>query len=346
MWRFVDPIVCGWENKVTPMLHYKPDTIPDFPISAVGPAQTTQITKKNTIGVIGLGKMGSGLALQLAEKGWSVAGYNRTFETTQEYAKQGIIAAQTVPELTSKLSTPRVVIISLPATAATDDVLFGKNGLVSQLSSGDIIIDSGNAFYKDTQKRAAECAKSGLEYIDMGTSGGPKGARYGACLMIGGKREFFEYLKPIFVDLAQPEGFAFFEGVGAGHFAKMVHNGIEYGMMQALAEGFEILHASDLKYDLQEVARIYNAGSVIESRLVGWLQEAFERWGVDLHEVTSTVAHTGEGAWTIEVAKQMGIPTPIITGSLEFRKQSGAKPSFTGKLLSAMRGMFGGHATK
>ncbi|MSR76594.1 MAG: 6-phosphogluconate dehydrogenase (decarboxylating), partial [Candidatus Ryanbacteria bacterium] len=183
-------------------------------------------------------------------------------------------------------------------------------------------------------------------FLDIGTSGGPAGARNGASLMIGGTREAFDRLEGLFQDLAVGGGYIYAGGAGAGHFIKMVHNGIEYGMMQALAEGFAILKASDYKLDLSEVAAVYNHGSVIESRLTGWLQDALEIYGDDLSEISGSVAHTGEGMWTVDAARELNIKAKVIEDALQFRIESEKNPSYTGKILSALRNRFGGHAAK
>ncbi|MCH7759185.1 6-phosphogluconate dehydrogenase (decarboxylating), partial [Patescibacteria group bacterium] len=179
--------------------------------------------------------------------------------------------------------------------------------------------------------------------VDVGVSGGPDGARYGASLMIGGKKEIYEKLFPLFMDLSIPGGIQFFKGAGAGHFVKMVHNGIEYGMMQALAEGFTILKKADYKLDLTKVVEVYNHGTVIKSQLIEWLRDAFELHGENLNGVSSTVGHTGEGAWTVKTAQEMKVKAKIIEQALKFRIQSKKNPSYTGKILSAIREQFGGH---
>jgi len=179
--------------------------------------------------------------------------------------------------------------------------------------------------------------------MDTGVSGGPKGARFGASLMIGGDKKVFQKMEPLFSDIASVDGYRFFEGAGAGHFIKMVHNGIEYGMMQAIAEGFTILKKSKYELDFGKVADIYNHGSVIESRLIGWMKNALRLHGDDLKNVSGSVGHTGEGAWTIKTAKEMKIKAKVIEEALNFRIISEKKPDYTGKILSALREQFGGH---
>ncbi|MBP7967107.1 decarboxylating 6-phosphogluconate dehydrogenase [Candidatus Woesebacteria bacterium] len=299
------------------------------------------------IALVGLGKMGHGIALQLQEKGWRVIAYNRSREKTDEIAKTGIVPAFTYKELIQKCeSTQRIVWIMLPAGEAVEEAIFGDEGILTYLQPGDIVIDAGNSFYKDTMRRAETLAKKNIHFLDVGVSGGPAGARNGACLMIGGTKELFDYLEPLFTSVSIAKGYAHFEGSGAGHFVKMVHNGIEYGMMQALGEGFEVMKKSSYNLNLLEVSRIYNTGSVIESRLVEWLQEAYKTYGEELLAISGSVNSTGEGEWTVKTAAEMNIPVPIIKGSFDFRQQSKQNPSYTGQVVSALRGQFGGHTVE
>ncbi len=299
---------------------------------------------KKELGIIGLGKMGSNLAQQLLEKHWRIVGYNRTAEVTKNLESKGLTGAYSLKEIVSKLSPPRVIWLMLPAGAVVDDHLFGKSGLVHYLEAGDIVIDGGNSFFADAKPRSQKLAKKEIKFMDVGTSGGPGGARHGACLMIGGDEHTYRFLEPLFKDCSKPKAYQFFEGIGAGHFVKMVHNGIEYGMMQALAEGFTVLKQSNYNLNLIDVTRIYNTGSVVESRLTQWLLQAFQKHGQELNPVSGTVRHTGEGEWTIKTAKELKIPVPIIKNSFQFRIDSEKNPSYTGQVLSALRGEFGGHA--
>ncbi len=299
---------------------------------------------KKEIGLVGFGKMGGNMALHLLERSWSVHGFARKPDVRRKFAHAGAHMHDSLESLVQCLPTPRVAIVMVTAGKSTDEILFGKSGIARKLSKGDIVIDSGNSFYKDSIQRAKLFQKYGVAYIDVGFSGGPAGARSGGCLMIGGDRATFKKLEPLFKDLAKPGGYQFFEGVGAGHFAKMVHNGIEYGMMQAIAEGFAILKKSKYKFDLTRVADIYNTGSVIESRLVEWLKNAFKMHGEDLADISGAVGHTGEGEWTAKTGKELGVAPKIIEESFKFRVQSAKNPSFTGKVVSALRGQFGGHS--
>ncbi len=299
------------------------------------------------VGVIGLGKMGKGVAEQLAEKGWRVIAYNRTAEKTKELEASGIVGTYSIEEFMKAFQyKPRVIWIMLPAGDPVEQMIFSPEGIYKFLEKGDIVIDAGNSFFKDAKPRAEKLAQQEVEYVDVGVSGGPHGARHGACLMIGGSKELFYCLEQLYKDVSLEEGYAHFEGVGAGHFVKMVHNGIEYGMMQAIGEGFNVMKKSDYHLDLQEVARIYNTGSVIESRLVGWLEKAYKESGVDLSDISGSINSTGEGEWTVKTAEDMGEPVPVIKDSFEFRKQSTDNPSYVGQVVSALRGQFGGHAVK
>ena len=298
------------------------------------------------IGIIGLGKMGGGIVRRLLQKGWNVHGYDASPATTKELAGVGMKSAASPQALVEQLSEPRLVWLMVPAGKPVDEVLFGKQGISKKLAKGDIVIDGGNSFYKDSIRRAKKLKSMGITYIDVGFSGGPKGAREGACLMVGGEESAFRVLEPLFRDLSKEEGYRFFPGAGAGHFVKMIHNGIEYGMMQSLAEGFAILKKSRYKLPLARVAGIYNRGSVIESRLVGWMKLALEEYGENLSAISGTVGHSGEGEWTAKTARELKVPAKIIEESFKFRVQSKKKPSYTGKLVSALRGQFGGHKVK
>jgi 6-phosphogluconate dehydrogenase len=301
---------------------------------------------KKELGIVGLGKMGGNMARRMAEKGWKVAGLDYNPDVAESLKGEGVLPVKTYAEMAVSLAPQRITWLLVPAGKAVDDALFGPGGIAESFSPGDIVIDGGNSFYKDARERAEKLKAKGIHFIDVGTSGGPVGARNGACLMIGGNKEIFESIEDLFRDFAKEKAYQFFEGNGAGHFVKMIHNGIEYGMMQALGEGFEILEKSDFKIDLPRAADIYNNGSVIESRLVGWLQAAFKAHGPELADVSNTVSHTGEGEWTVKVAKEMGVEVKVIEDSFQFRVDSAKKPSYTGKIVSALREQFGGHSVK
>ena len=298
------------------------------------------------IGIIGLGKMGKGIAAQLAEKGWTVHVYNRTIEKAQELAADfaSMTAYDSVESMVGSFtSSPRVIWIMVPAGNAVDETLFGQRGLTQYLNEGDVVIDAGNSQYKHDATRAAKLAEKNIHFIDVGVSGGPAGARNGACIMVGGPKALFDELELLYKDLTVEGGYAHFEGIGAGHFVKMIHNGIEYGMMQAIGEGFNLMKQSDYNLDLTKVARVYNHASVVESRLIGWLEKAYQEWGVELEPIFGSISHSGEGKWTVEVAEEMGQEVPVIKESYEFRVKSAGNPSYTGQVVSALRGQFGGH---
>lgn len=292
------------------------------------------------IGYVGLGKMGHGMVLHLLEKGHEVVAYNRSPEPVEEVAKAGAVPAFTLSELSTKLEGPRVIWLMVP-WKAVDDVLAE---LLPLLSPNDLIIDGGNSPYLETIRRADELKAKGFRFMDVGTSGGPGGARTGACMMVGGDKSDYDEVAQLIKDSCVEGGFGYMGGHGAGHYVKMVHNGIEYGMMQAIGEGFEVMKkATEFDIDLVEVTKVYNHGSVIESRLVEWLQEGFEKYGVDLDAISGEVSHSGEGLWTVEAAQRLGVPVPIIEGSLKFREDSQGNPSYTGQVVSVQRNMFGGH---
>ncbi|HUJ19043.1 MAG TPA: decarboxylating 6-phosphogluconate dehydrogenase [Nitrospirota bacterium] len=291
------------------------------------------------LGYIGLGKMGFNMVQRLLEKGHEVVAYDRSPESVKAIAKEGARPADSLQDMVQALPVPRLVWIMVPYQAV--DAVLAE--LVPLLARGDRVIDGGNSPYKESERRAAELERKGIDFLDAGVSGGPKGARTGACIMVGGKRGVFEKLEQLFRDLSVAKGYAYLGPAGAGHFVKMVHNGIEYGMMQALAEGFTVLKRSPFNLDLAVVADLYDHRSVIESRLVGWLQEAYRQFGPELKDISGSAAQSGEGMWTVEAAKEVAIAVPIIEGSLEFRLRSQKEPSYTGKIISALRHQFGGH---
>lgn len=284
------------------------------------------------LGFVGLGKMGKGLVLSMREKGIEVFAWNRTPNEVSNVVS--------IKEMVGQLEPGKRVIWLMVLSTATDAMLAQLKPL---LAPGDLIIDGGNVFYKDDLSRARELAKNGIKYMDVGVSGGPKGAREGACLMIGGDKENYEELRDLWEAISSPNAYEYFGSVGAGHFAKMVHNGIEYGMMQAIAEGAAIMKASQFNFNLADVFNLYNNRSVIESRLVGWAKEAFEE-NPELSETSSQIGHLGEGEWTVKTAKELGIEAPVIQTSFDVRVKSIDEPeSFRNKVVSALRGKFGGH---
>ncbi|TSC79832.1 MAG: 6-phosphogluconate dehydrogenase [Parcubacteria group bacterium Gr01-1014_29] len=291
------------------------------------------------LGYIGLGKMGLNMVERLVERRHEVVVFDQDDAAMQQAAWKGAAKAQSIWNLVDSLERPRLIWLMVPHKAV-DAVL---KDLVPRLHDGDTIIDGGNSFYKDSERRHKEFAARDIYFLDAGVSGGPQGAREGACVMVGGDEKIFKKYETLFKDIAVENGYAHVGKSGAGHFVKMVHNGIEYGMMQSLAEGFAVLKNAPYPLNLSEVARLYNERSVIESRLVGWLKEAYEKHGEELDAVSGSVGQTGEGMWTAETAKEFGISVPVIETSVEFRKQSETNPSYIGKILSALRNTFGGH---
>lgn len=275
--------------------------------------------------------MGSNMVLRLLEQGVEVLAYNRSDHELKN--------VDSVEELVSKLDGPRVVWLMLPAGRVTQDYIDKLGGL---LDKGDVVIDGSNNYFKDAKKHFGQLSGKGIIFLDVGVSGGPEGARKGACLMIGGEERDFNQLKWLFEKISAPEAFQFFPGIGAGHFVKMVHNGIEYGMMQAIAEGFNLMKQSEFDLNLFDVARIYNKRSVIESRLVEWLYDSFKKYGVELNDFGGTVGHLGEGQWVVEYAEKKDVPLKVISDAFRFRIDSVENPSYIGQILQALRTAFGG----
>lgn len=293
----------------------------------------------STIGFIGLGKMGHNMILRLKDKSVATVVFDGSEEVRGRAKEVGLETADSMVALVQILNTPRTIILMVPH-GAVDEVF---EALMPHLESGDTIIDGGNSFYGDSIRRSGVCKERHIHFLDMGVSGGPGGARAGACIMVGGDRDVFIAHEPLFRALATENGYAYVGAAGAGHFVKMVHNGIEYGMMEALAEGFTLMKKAPFDLELQKIAMLFNHGSVIESRLVAYLADGFGEFGEDLLGATSTVAMSGEGEWTIDTAKNMNVPVPAIEASVHVRKGSGQNPSFAGKILSVLRNRFGGH---
>lgn len=292
------------------------------------------------IGFIGLGKMGFPMVTRLLDAGHQVVVWNRSKGRAKLATKRGAKAVTELDQLLEALTPPRVIWMMLPAGQPTNDM---AKWLLSSLSPGDTVVDGANAYYLDTQHHSQRARQLKIGWIDVGVSGGPEGAANGACLMIGGMKKTVKSVWPIFQALAAPNAALHVGESGAGHFAKMVHNGIEYGMMQSIAEGFNLLLHSPFSYELPELARLYNNRSVIESRLLEWLAAGYDQFGPTLDQISGRVNHSGEGEWTVRTAESWGHPTPAIKAAFEFRVASHKKPSYTGKVLSLMRGMFGGH---
>lgn len=342
MWKYTDAIVEEWQKNNVPLNSYKQLTDEIRGVANEKLLQEKMVLKRE-IGIVGLGKMGANIARQLTSKGWRVVGYNRSPEATEKLEAEGIEGAYSLESLYVKLPKPRVIWVMVPSGEANNKVI-GSLSLL--LDKDDFVIDGGNTFYKDSIYHGRLLAKRGINFVDVGVSGGPEGARNGAALFIGGDNDSYEYLLPLYNEIATSEGYSFFDGIGAGHFVKMVHNGIEYGMMQAIAEGFDILSQSPYKLHLSQVARVYNHGSVIESRLIDWMGEAFKLFGDTLRGISGQAAESGEGRWTTQVAKTLGIRDEVIRNALTARVRSQKNPNFQGKIIQALRNRFGGHDAK
>lgn len=345
-WKFTDPITDGWKRGIVPLAEYKPDTIPTPVIfqEKLRVGQKTKTNKAGEIGVIGLGKMGANIARQLHSKEWRIVGYNHTEDATKKLELEGVQGAYSLKDFVSALSKPRTIWLMVPHQAV-DEVL---GTLTPLLNTGDTVMDGGNSPYKESMRRGKELSKNGINFLDVGVSGGPSGALNGACIMVGGEMELYKKYEHLFKDLSVKDGCGYMGKSGAGHFVKMVHNGIEYGMMQAIGEGFDVLKNSPYSLNMLSVAEIYNHGSVVSSSLVKWLGEAYAKFGDNLDHkecCSGEVQHSGEGQWTVDTAKELHVPIAIIEGALEFRKKTKDNPSYTGQVVSAMRHQFGGHDT-
>jgi len=295
------------------------------------------------LAMIGLGRMGGNMTERLMKGGHEVVAFDRTPATVQKYEALGAKGAHSLREVLDNLKAPRIVWIMVPAGKPVDDTIAE---LLSGLSKGDVIIDGGNSNFHDTMRRAADLATKGIHFVDSGTSGGIWGLANGYCLMIGASEESFKLCEPIFRTLAPKDGYARMGPPGSGHYVKMVHNGIEYGMLQAYAEGYEILHASkEFKLDLHEVAAVWNHGSVVRSWLNELAETAFEK-DIDLKDLRGYVEDSGEGRWTVQEAIDLDVPAPVITLSLLTRLRSRQADSFSAKVIAALRNEFGGHAVK
>jgi len=297
------------------------------------------------IGMVGLGRMGGNMTQRLVNGGHTVVAYDRTAETVQQAASHGALASTSLEDVVSKLTAPRAIWVMVPSGDPTESTL---NTLADHLAPGDILIDGGNSNYKDSVRRGAALATRGIHFVDVGTSGGVWGLQEGYSMMIGGEPSAVERLTPIFQTLAPTSnrGWGHVGPVGSGHFTKMIHNGIEYAMMQAYAEGFEILRAKEeFALDLHQIAEIWRHGSVVRSWLLDLTANALSE-NPDLDGIKGWVADSGEGRWTVFEAIDQDVPAPTITLSLMMRFISRQEDSFGAKLLAAMRNQFGGHAVK
>ncbi len=291
--------------------------------------------------MVGLGRMGMNMAKRLLRDGHQIIAYNRTPSKTDEIAQEGAVGAYSLDEVIQGLTPPRVAWLMLPAGPPVDDLI---QRISRRLDPGDVIIDGGNSFYKDAVQRAQDLSARGIHFVDVGVSGGIWGLEQGYCLMVGGPKETYPLLEPLFQTLAPPKGYLYCGPAGAGHFVKMVHNGIEYAMMQAYGEGFDLLQSSPYSEWLNpgDIAHLWNQGSVVRSWLLELTEAAFAR-DERLSKISGYVEDSGEGRWTVQQAIESGVATPVIALSLMRRFSSRKKDAFADRLIAALRREFGGH---
>lgn len=295
------------------------------------------------IGFVGLGKMGMNMVERLLNGGHEVVAYARTEATVKEAEKKGAEGAASLQDIADKLARPRIIWLMVPSGKATEDTV---NSLAGILEDGDILIDGGNSFYKDSLRRTGILKEKNISFLDAGTSGGVWGLEKGYCMMIGGEKDIFDRVEPVMKTLAPQNGYAHVGPHGAGHYVKMVHNGIEYAMLQAYAEGFEIMNAKkEFGLDLHKISHLWNHGSVVRSWLLELAVNAFDK-DRTLHSIRGYVEDSGEGRWTIAEAIEENVPAPTITLSLYERFHSRQNESFAAKVIAALRNEFGGHEVK
>ncbi len=292
------------------------------------------------IGFYGLGRMGFNIVLNLYDKKIPVIASNRSREPIDEIKAQGVAVAYSLEELAKKLPQRKIIWIMVTAGTPVDDVI---NQLQPSLNKGDIIIDGGNSFYQDSVRRYEQLQKKGISYLDCGTSGGLSGARHGACLTIGGDKKIFLEVEWLFQAMATKDGYLYTGTSGSGHFVKMVHNGIEYALLAAYGEGFEILHGADYELDFEKIAKVWSHGSVIRSWLTELAADAFKK-DAKLSKIQGIVGGGETGTWSLETAKELGVSADMLAKALELRKKSQSTPTFSGKVVAALRNEFGGHA--
>jgi 6-phosphogluconate dehydrogenase len=291
------------------------------------------------LGMIGLGRMGTGLTRRLLRGGHRVVAYDRAPDAVKAVAADGAGAAAGLKALVGELSPPRVVWLIVPAGEPTES---NVTALSELLEAGDVLVDGGNSNFHDSVRRAELLASNGVHLLDCGTSGGIWGERDGFCLMVGGPREAFELVEPVFATLAPEGGYAHLGPSGAGHYVKMIHNGVEYALLQGYAEGFEILNASDYQLDVHRIAELWRHGSVVRSWLLDLLSAAYQR-DPGLEALTGWVEDSGEGRWTVQEALDRNVPAPVINLSLLMRIRSRQQDSYAAKVIAALRNEFGGH---
>ncbi|MCQ9208388.1 MAG: decarboxylating 6-phosphogluconate dehydrogenase [Omnitrophica bacterium] len=295
------------------------------------------------IGMIGLGRMGANMIERLKQHGHQVVAFDINAEARKTVESKGVLVVDSLEGFKTAIDTPRIIWVMVPAGKPTEDTI---NSLADILDKGDIVIDGGNSYYKDSIRRSQNLKEKEIYFLDAGTSGGIWGLKIGYCLMVGGEKQAFTKAEPIFKDLAPKDGYAYIGASGSGHFVKMVHNGIEYALLQAYAEGFEIMQAKkEFNLDLGKISHLWNQGSVIRSWLLELAEDAFRK-DPDLKSIKGYVEDSGEGRWTVAEAINENVPAPVITLSLLERFRSRQDESFSAKTIAALRNEFGGHAVK
>jgi len=294
------------------------------------------------LGMIGLGRMGANMTERLVLGGHRIISYDRSSEAIQRVVDKGAVGSRSLADFVQQLSQPRAAWLMVPSGDPVDQTI---EQLLPQLAKGDVIIDGGNSYYKDSIRRAEKLKQQGIYFVDAGTSGGIWGLRVGYCMMLGGEKQVVERLDPIFKTLAPKDGYLHVGPSGAGHFVKMIHNGIEYGMLQAYGEGFELLKASGFDLDLGKIAHLWNQGSVVRSWLLELAESAFNK-DPELASIKGYVEDSGEGRWTVLEAVERDVPASVLTLSLFARFASRQEDSFSAKVIAALRNEFGGHAVK
>lgn len=294
------------------------------------------------LGFIGLGKMGGNMVERLLEGGHEIVAYARSEDSVRQAESRGAAGARSLEELAGRLSPPRVVWLMIPAGKPVEDTIARLAGL---LSAEDVIVDGGNSRFSDSARHASDLAARGIGFLDSGTSGGVWGLKNGYCLMVGGKAEHFRVVEPALATLAPRDGYAHVGPAGAGHYVKMVHNAIEYSMLQGYGEGFEMLQASGYDLDLLQVARLWTHASVVRSWLLDLLVRALEE-DPKLADIRGYVEDSGEGRWTLHEAIERSVPVPALAAALFARFSSRQRESFSAKIIAALRNQFGGHAVK
>jgi len=294
------------------------------------------------LGMIGLGRMGANMAERLVLGGHRIISYDRSPEAIQRVVDKGAVGSRSLADFVQQLSQPRAAWLMVPSGDPVDQTI---EQLLPQLAKGDVIIDGGNSYYKDSIRRAEKLKQQGIYFVDAGTSGGIWGLKVGYCMMLGGEKEIVERLDPIFKTLAPKDGYLHVGPSGAGHFVKMVHNGIEYGMLQAYGEGFELLKASRFDLDLDKIAHLWNQGSVVRSWLLELAESAFNK-DPELASIRGYVEDSGEGRWTVLEAVERDVPASVLALSLFARFAARQEDSFSAKVIAALRNEFGGHAVK